>query len=156
VPSLLQRQADRAIERITRNPLRGAWTAAATITAAVTLVGGLLMRLTDPDSFPSIWSGLWWAVQTTTTVGYGDVVPQSAAGRFIATLVMLGGIGFITVSTAAIASAFIEAARRRRAADDDSLADEVRELRRQLEVLTAEMHAMGGGRLGSGGGPDRP
>jgi voltage-gated potassium channel len=153
---VLQRQADRAIERITRAPLRGAWTAAATITAAVTLVGGLLMRVTDPDTFPSIWSGLWWAVQTTTTVGYGDLVPESGAGRFVAALVMLGGIGFITVSTAAIASAFVEAARRRRAADDDSVAAEVREVRRQLEILTAQMQAMaGGGRPESGGDPER-
>ena len=57
--------------------------------------------------------GLWWAVQTVTTVGYGDTVPQTLAGRALATLVMLTGIGFISVVTAAITAAFIESARRR-------------------------------------------
>ena len=101
------------------------------------------MQLTDPDSFPSVWTGLWWAIQTTTTVGYGDVVPGSAAGRLIATLVMLGGIGFISVTTAGITTAFVESARRRRAkaGTDDPVAAEVRELRRQVEALTAEVRA---------------
>ena len=137
--SLLQRRTDQVLERIARRPLRGAWTAAATITLAVTVVGGVLVRVTDPATFASIWSGLWWAVQTATTVGYGDVVPQSAAGRAVAAVVMLGGIGFITVSTAAIASAFVEAARRRRPATADPVAAEVRELRRQVESLAAEV-----------------
>ena len=113
MPSRLQRVADRQVERIVRRPLHGAWTAAATVTLAVTVVAGVLIRLTDPQAFPNVWLGLWWAVQTTTTVGYGDVVPNSVAGRIVATFVMLGGIGFITVSTAAIASAFVEASRRR-------------------------------------------
>jgi hypothetical protein len=82
----------------------------------VTILAGILMRLTDPDSFPSIWAGLWWAIQTTTTVGYGDLVPGSLPGRLIATLVMLGGIGFISVTTAGITTAFVESARRRRGA----------------------------------------
>ena len=143
MPSRLQERIDRQIERITRNPFRGAWVATATVTLVVTILAGILMQLTDPDSFPSVWSGLWWAVQTTTTVGYGDVVPGSAAGRLIATLVMLGGIGFISVTTAGITTAFVESARRRRAAagTDDPVALEVRELRRQVEALTAEVRA---------------
>ena len=142
MPSGLQRRVDVELERITRHPLRGAWTAAAVVTLVVTIVGGLLMRLTDPDTYPNIWLGLWWAIQTTTTVGYGDLVPGSAAGRAIAALVMLVGIGFITVSTAGITSAFLEAARRRRAAEGESpLAAEMRELRLQVERLTAEVRA---------------
>ena len=119
MPSRLQERIDRQMERITRNPFRGAWVATATVTLVVTILAGILMQLTDPDSFPSVWSGLWWAIQTTTTVGYGDLVPGSAAGRLIATLVMLGGIGFISVTTAGITTAFVEspaAAGRRRGA----------------------------------------
>ena len=100
------------------------------------------MRLTDPHTYPNIWLGLWWAIQTTTTVGYGDLVPDSAGGRVVAALVMVVGIGFITVSTAAITSAFIEAARRRRSADrDDPLLAQMHELQRQIEQLTAEVRA---------------
>ena len=71
------------------------------------------MHFTDKKTFPNIGDGLWWAIQTVTTVGYGDLVPTSTAGRFVAALVMVVGIGFLTVVTAAITSAFIESARRR-------------------------------------------
>jgi voltage-gated potassium channel Kch len=147
----VQRRADRLLDRISREPLKGAWRATAIITFSVTVVAGLLIRVTDPDTFGSIWAGLWWAVQTTTTVGYGDLVPQSTAGRSIAALVMLAGIGFITVSTAAISSAFVEASRRRREAlgagsDADALltaqAAEIRALREDVQALAAEVRAL--------------
>ena len=146
--SRLQHRVDVELERITRKPLRGAWIAAAVVTSVVTIIAGLLMRLTDPQTFPNIGLGLWWAIQTTTTVGYGDVVPASAAGRIIAAFVMVVGIAFITVSTAAITSAFLEAARRRRAAEtNDPVVEELRELRDQMKALTAEVRA---GRAASG------
>jgi voltage-gated potassium channel len=138
----LQHRVDVELERITRKPLRGAWIAAAVVTSAITIIAGLLMRLTDPQTFPNIWSGLWWAIQTTTTVGYGDLVPASVAGRIIAAFVMVVGIAFITVSTAAITSAFLEAARQRRAADpNDPVVEELRDLRDQMKALTAEVRA---------------
>jgi voltage-gated potassium channel len=52
-------------------------------------------------------------VQTVTTVGYGDVTPANPVGRIIAAVVMLTGIGFLTVVTAAITAVFVESARRR-------------------------------------------
>jgi voltage-gated potassium channel Kch len=138
----LQHRVDVEVKRITRRPLAGAWTAAALITAVVTVVAGSLMRLTDPHTLPNIGLGLWWAIQTTTTVGYGDLVPASVPGRIVATFVMVVGLGFITVSTAAITSAFLEAARRRRTVETGNpLAGEMRELRRQMELLTAEVRA---------------
>jgi voltage-gated potassium channel len=142
VPSRSQHLVDAELDRATRNPLRVAWTAAATVTAGVTVLAGLLMRVTDPHNFPNVGLGMWWAIQTTTTVGYGDAVPTSVPGRIVAAFVMIVGLGFITVSTAAIASAFIESARRRRtAATTDPLESEMRELRRQMELLTAEVRA---------------
>src|SRR4029450_4376047 len=77
------------------------------VASVVTAVPGLLMTLIDHDNFPSLGTGLWWAVQTVTTVGYGDHVPESAGGQIPAALVMLLGIGFITVITAAITSTFV-------------------------------------------------
>ena len=38
------------------------------------------MRWVDKDDFSSVWDGMWWAVQTVTTVGYGDAVPTTVAG----------------------------------------------------------------------------
>jgi voltage-gated potassium channel len=83
------------------------------ITITVTIIGGVLMHFTDKKTFPNVGDGFWWAVQTITTVGYGDIVPKSTAGRLVASLVMLVGIGFLTVITASITSTFIETTRRR-------------------------------------------
>ncbi len=85
----------------------------ATVTVIVTIAAGFLMWLFDRDEFPNVWLGLWWAVQTVTTVGYGDVTPADPVGRSIAAIVMLTGIGFLTVVTAAITAVFVESARRR-------------------------------------------
>jgi voltage-gated potassium channel len=71
------------------------------------------MRLLDRSEFPNIWLGLWWAVQTVTTVGYGDIVPHNVGGRAVAAVLMLIGIGFLTVVTAVITAAFLETVRRR-------------------------------------------
>ena len=49
------------------------------------------MTVVDHETYPSIGTGLWWAAQTVTTVGYGDNVPMNLAGRLIAVLVMLLG-----------------------------------------------------------------
>jgi voltage-gated potassium channel len=85
----------------------------ATVTTLVTVLAGVLMRHVDSKDFDTVGQGLWWAVQTVTTVGYGDDVPTSPAGRVLAALVMLTGIGFISVVTASVTAGFVEAARRR-------------------------------------------
>ena len=53
--------------------------------AVAVVAFGVIERLVDPDSFDNVWLGMWWAIQTVTTVGYGDVVPGSTAGKVIAT-----------------------------------------------------------------------
>jgi len=83
----------------------------ALVTLLIAVVSGLVMRVVDPGEFPTVWLGLWWAVQTVTTVGYGDVVPKETGGRIVAIIVMLDAIGFITVVTGAITAALIEGAR---------------------------------------------
>jgi voltage-gated potassium channel len=55
----------------------------------------------------SLAIGMYWAISTMTTVGYGDVTPHTTAGRIIAAIVMLVGIGFVAVVTGAIAQRFI-------------------------------------------------
>ena len=90
---------------------RGAAIVIATVSIVITFGAGILMTVVDHENYPSIGSGLWWAIQTITTVGYGDNVPTTAAGRFVAALVMLFGIGFLTVITAAITSTFVARSR---------------------------------------------
>ncbi len=56
----------------------------------------------------SFGKAVWWSITTVTTVGYGDVYPVTNAGRVIAVLLMIGGIGLVGVVTAALASWIIE------------------------------------------------
>ena len=117
---------------------RGAAIVIASATIAITVLAGVLMTLVERDTYPSIGSGLWWAIQTTTTVGYGDNVPVSAAGRFLAVLVMFFGIGFLTVITAAITSTFVARSRLELSADAPT-AEQVREIDRRLERIEAAL-----------------
>jgi voltage-gated potassium channel len=120
---------------------RGAAIVIATATIAITVASGLVMTVIDRENYPSLGSGLWWAVQTTTTVGYGDHVPTTAAGRLLAALVMLFGIGFLAVITAAITSTFV--ARSSLQADglgaEAPTADQIRELDQRLERIEAAL-----------------
>ena len=119
----------------------------ASVTTVTTLAAGVLMTLTDEESFPSIGSGMWWAVQTVTTVGYGDQVPQSRDGRILASLVMLLGIGFITVITASITGAFVARSGRERsdalaAAASASSSDDLREITERLDRIEAALRKL--------------
>ena len=85
-----------------------------TATTLVVIASGVAMRVFDPDHFSSIWIGMWWSVQTVTTVGYGDVTPTDVAGRIVATVVMLEGTAFLAIITAAITSLFVARAQQER------------------------------------------
>ena len=74
----------------------------------------------QPEAFSSVFDGLWWAVATLTTVGYGDVFPVTAGGRFFTFIVLITGLGVVAVPTGLIASALSRAREEeRRAAADD-------------------------------------
>lgn len=85
----------------------------AAVTFIITVAGGILERFLDHREFPDIGRGLWFALQTVTTVGYGDVTPKLTAGRIIAAVVMLTAIGFLAVITAAVTASLVESGRRR-------------------------------------------
>ncbi len=131
----LERWLDRVLARATTP--RGAGVVIATVSTSITVVAGLLMTVVDRDNFPSLGSGLWWAVQTVTTVGYGDNVPTTAFGQLLAALVMLLGIGFLTVITAAITSTFVS--RSRQTPPDADSAEELREINERLERIEAAL-----------------
>ena len=132
-----ERRLERVLARATTP--RGAGVVIATVTTSITVAAGLLMTAVDRDNFPSLGSGLWWAVQTVTTVGYGDDVPKTVAGQLLAALVMLLGIGFLTVITAAITSTFVSRARQTLSDPDKPTAEELREINERLERIEAAL-----------------
>jgi voltage-gated potassium channel len=135
-----ERRFDEMLARATT--VRGAAVVIAAVSTSITLAAGMLMTVADHDNFPSIGSGLWWAVQTVTTVGYGDHVPATITGRLIATLVMLAGIGFLTVITAAITSTFVARSRLEQmpSADDPAASEHLRKLDERLERIEATLN----------------
>jgi len=135
----LERRLDRLIARA-QNPRTAAMVIAGVATA-MTLGTGLVMTAVDHDSFPTMGSGLWWSVQTVTTVGYGDHVPANAAGRILAALVMLVGIGFLTVITASITGSFVERSRRDREEADEGAptSSQLQEIAERLDRIEAAL-----------------
>jgi voltage-gated potassium channel len=71
-------------------------------------LGVLLFEHPANQSFHSFWDAIWWTLVTAATVGYGDKVPLTTGGRFVAILVMLFGIGLLGMVTGRIASWLVE------------------------------------------------
>jgi voltage-gated potassium channel Kch len=111
-PKLVERRVSRFLQEPVS--IRNAVSVIVTGTAVVVGISAVLMRVFDRSEFAHTGRALWWAVQTVTTVGYGDVTPKHASGRIIATLVMLYGVAFLAILTAAITSTFVARAARER------------------------------------------
>jgi voltage-gated potassium channel Kch len=111
------------MSRFLREPVtvRGAAGTIVTATFVVVVASGALMRLLDHREYPNIFRGMWWALQTVTTVGYGDVTPQAKIGRLVAAVVMFEGIALLAIVTAAVTSSFVERAQRAREAREDAV-----------------------------------
>ena len=136
----LERRLDRLIAHAV-TPRRAA-VVIALVTIVITVAAGMLMTVVDRKGFPSIGSGLWWAVQTVTTVGYGDHVPETATGQAMAAIVMLLGIGFLTVTTASITGAFVARTRRdeRAAGTNGPSAEQLDDIVERLRRIEAAMN----------------
>jgi voltage-gated potassium channel Kch len=136
---------ERRLERFLREPpsVRNAAGVIVVATAVVVLGAGVLINLIDPDEYPDVGVGIWWALQTVTTVGYGDVTPTHAGGRLLGAAVMLEGTAFIAIITAVITSTFVARATRNYEATvaGDEVTDQQRidkrfdELERKLDLL---------------------
>jgi voltage-gated potassium channel len=114
----------------------------AAVLALIAILGGgaayAAVEKTDPTGHHTInaWDGVWWAVTTMTTVGYGDQYPQTTGGRLIAIGLMLVGIGFVAILTAAAAQRFMRSGERAEAEHSEVL-ERLDEIARRLERLEA-------------------
>jgi voltage-gated potassium channel len=106
-------------------------------------VGAIVIKLVDERNFPSFGLALWWALQTVTTVGYGDVVPTTAAGRVVGGVEMVLGVSFIAFVTAGVTSTVIqrtgagarETERLQQAEDTKKIVDAMIETRAAIAAL---------------------
>jgi voltage-gated potassium channel len=138
--SRAQQWADRRFAGKALRPRNAAYLVAACWLLAV-LVFGVIERIADPGTFPSVWLAFWWAIQTVTTVGYGDVVPTETSGKVLAAILMIGGLSFISIVTATITSAFV--ARRQaelRDAGQDPVMQKLEQISSRLDAIEGELH----------------
>lgn len=107
------------------------------------LAGGTAFASVERE--PTAWDGVWWAVTTMTTVGYGDLYPTTDIGRVIGMIVMVVGIGFGSVLIGAVAERFVspsverdaEKVEREGESTDAELLREVRALGNRLGAVEA-------------------
>jgi voltage-gated potassium channel len=140
-PNLIERR----MTRFLREPVsvRGAVGVIVTATAVVVVGGGVAMRLLDREEYSSVWRGMWWALQTVTTVGYGDVTPEHVSGRIVGAFVMLYGIAFLTITIAAITSTLVaRAEREQEAAEAQAEQDEQERVGARFDDLIARLERL--------------
>jgi len=104
-----------------------------------TMAGAALaVHFLSPNSFPSWGDEFWWAAQTVTTVGYGDVVPATGGGRFIAAIVMFASVATVSLVTAVVTAGFVAYQQRRLGGEDErhrELVEMLGRIERRLDAI---------------------
>src|SRR5262249_47712337 len=101
----------------------------------------------DRQDFPTYGDGLWWAIVTLGTVGYGDLVPHTTAGRVVGSVVIVFGVTFIALLTAVVTSTFVsadqartaEVEKQRRDAVDAETLDLLRQVSDRLTAIESRL-----------------
>lgn len=101
---------------------------AAVLTLIAVLGGGAAFAAVEDDQDLSAWDRVWWAITTVTTVGYGTPEVATDGGRIIGICLMVTGIGFVAVLTAAAAERFVRTRREEQRVVQDQLAEILRRL----------------------------
>jgi voltage-gated potassium channel len=141
----LKRRFDDRVDAFLSDPAspRKATQVMVALTVLTVLAGSVVIWLFDrEEDFPDFATALWFTLQTVTTVGYGDVTPETWLGRAIAGVVMVVAIAFMAIVTALVTSTFVDAAQARRrradAAAQEDASDRVHgRLDEVIERLTA-------------------
>jgi len=122
-----------------RNRAKGTFATVATISLIMVIFSSIAilnLEKTPESNIKTASDALWWAFVTITTVGYGDRFPVTHEGRFIAALLMTAGVGLFGTFTAYIATLFMEAEQKKEESEIQTLIQEVRMLKTQVQALT--------------------
>jgi voltage-gated potassium channel len=103
---MLNRFDRRMTERLVTLTLRRAVGLIVAVATVLAVAAAVLERLIDPE-FDTYGQALWFSVTTVTTVGYGDYIPESTAGKLVASALMLTGLGLIPLVTSVVVSILV-------------------------------------------------
>jgi len=104
------------------------------VALAFTLMSGFLITGIDP-LIENVWQGVWWAWVTVATVGYGDIVPQSAAGKVFGAVVILFGLVFFSLLTASFSAYFVSRGEVEIEEEEIEEIDRLMEIERRIEAI---------------------
>lgn len=128
----LEERLQRGVERLT---LFKAVRMVATVALGLALVAAILELLID-SGINGFGNAMWWAIVTVTTVGYGDVVPETTVGRLVGAGLMLVGVSAIPIATSLVVSVFITRMQEKlREQDSAERAEIIRHIERLEEML---------------------
>ena len=133
----MEERLQRGIERLT---IVRAVRLVASVALTLALVAAVLQRLFDP-AMGDFTDALWWAIVTVTTVGYGDVIPETGLGRIIAGFLMLAGVSAIPITTSLVVSVFVS---RLPAAERERNAEARDEILARLDRIEQALHVREG------------
>jgi len=113
----------------------------------LSLLSAFVITLVDRTDFPNYGIAVWWAIVTLATVGYGDVVPTTDAGRVVGSLVIILGVTFLAFLTATVTSLFVSSEQEegkaaeieRREAVDMELREVLRRLEARLDAIEKKL-----------------
>jgi voltage-gated potassium channel len=109
------------------------------ITTLLILVGGGCLSILEPETVKGGYGdGIWWAIVTASTVGYGDIAPTTLWGRLIAVLLMLVGIGLMSTLAASITSHFVQQTANTELKDMSARLERIEGLLERLQLGAAQ------------------
>jgi voltage-gated potassium channel Kch len=136
--SVIPRERPRLTRFAERLTVGRAVAAIAGVTILLTVAAAVAARAVEPETFRTIGDGGWWALQTVSTVGYGDTVPESAAGRMLGSALMLVGVAFVPALTSIVVAVLIARVQAERSGQSSDRQGEIVERLDRLERALAD------------------